>query len=136
MVNVSVVNDSASGEMLQAMAEDEVSVSSSLMTTDGGIDVETMMFNLVQTSLRNDHGDTGATAAKDMSRKIFAASLARTTTIGGQRVYTTQRGDSLAYIALQFYENPAAYNRILEANRVTLQSPEQIQIGQRLIIPV
>ena len=105
------------------------------MTAEGEVDVETMMFNLVQTSLRNDDSKASVDAALGMSRKIFAASVARTQNEGGARVCRVQPGDSLAYIALQFLGSPTAYKRILEANRSTLQSPEQIQIGQRLIIP-
>jgi nucleoid-associated protein YgaU len=70
-----------------------------------------------------------------MSRKAFAASNAGTTVEDGMRVYTVRAGDSLAYISLQFFGVLNAYTRILEANRDTLQSPDKIQVGQRLIIP-
>lgn len=134
-INAPLVSEHGSEILLKAMAAGQVEMSKSLITPEGSIDVETMMFNLVQTSLRNDHSSIGAQAALGMSRKIFAASPARTQNLDGQRVYRVQTGDSLAYIALQFYGSPNAYTRILEANRSTLQSPEQIQIGQRLIIP-
>lgn len=51
------------------------------------------------------------------------------------RYYAVQEGDSLAYIALQFYGRPAAFQRILEANLDILQSPDKIQTGQLLHIP-
>ena len=134
-INAPLVSDYASEPLLEAMAAGQIEMSRSLITPQGAVDVETMMFNLVQTSLLNDHGSEGSDAALDMSRKIFAASVARTQTVNGKRVYRVQAGDSLAYIALQFFGSPTEYPRILEANQSTLQSPEQIQLGQRLIIP-
>ena len=134
-INAPLVSEYASETLLKALAGGQIEMSQSLITTDDIVDVETMMFNLVQTSLRNEHNTAGSEAALGMSRKIFAASVARTHNVNGERVYRVQAGDSLAYIALQFYGNPTAYKRILDANRSTLQSPEQIQIGQRLIIP-
>ena len=46
-----------------------------------------------------------------------------------------ERGDSLAYLALQFYGNGSDFQRIFAANRDILSSPQNIQIGQRLRIP-
>jgi nucleoid-associated protein YgaU len=106
-----------------------------LRTPDGGVDAETMMFSIVQTSLLDDATPDSTAAAREMSRRIFAASTARTQDIAGQRVYTVQPGDSLAYIALQLFGMPDAYKQILDANPDTLQSSEQIQLGQRLTIP-
>ena len=133
-INAPLVNDYASDVLLKAMVKGEIGMSKSLITPEGDVDVETMMFSLVQTDLRKDHSSTGMAAANGMSRKIFAASVARTRNLNGKRVYDVQPGDSLAYIALQFFGNPMAYKRILYANPDTQQSPERIQIGQRLII--
>lgn len=133
--NAPLTDEGASELLLEAVARGELEMSTSLMNTEGELDIETMMFNIVQTSLVNDHNSTHSNAALDMSRRIFAASNARTELIDGNRTYTVQTGDSLAYIALQFYGRPSAYKRILDANRDTLQSPDQIQQGQRLIIP-
>ena len=134
-INAPLVNDYASDVLLKAMVKGEIGMSKSLITPEGDVDVETIMFSPVQTDLRKDHSSTGMAAANGMSRKIFAASVARTRNLNGKRVYDVQPGDSLAYIALQFFGNPMAYKRILDANPDTLQSPERIQIGQRLIIP-
>jgi len=70
-----------------------------------------------------------------MSRRAFAASSAKTRDVKGERVYIVEPGDSLAYISLQFYGKPSEFDRIFEANRSVLSSPDRIQIGQRLIIP-
>ncbi|MCO4847412.1 MAG: LysM peptidoglycan-binding domain-containing protein [Yoonia sp.] len=70
-----------------------------------------------------------------MSRRAFEASAAKTQLVNGQRFYTVQEGDSLAYISLQFYGNTNAYQSIFEANRTAIASPDKIQVGQRLFIP-
>lgn len=56
---------------------------------------------------------------------------------GGQstRTYTVQPGDTLSKISKQFYGSANEYNKIFEANRDKLQSPDRIQAGQELIIP-
>ncbi|MBV9157866.1 MAG: LysM peptidoglycan-binding domain-containing protein, partial [Acidobacteriaceae bacterium] len=54
---------------------------------------------------------------------------------GGSRTYKVQPGDTLSKIAKQYYGNANDYNRIFEANRDKLQSPDKIQVGQELVIP-
>lgn len=51
------------------------------------------------------------------------------------RTYKVQSGDTLSKIAKEFYGNANDYNRIFEANRDKLQSPDKIQAGQELVIP-
>ena len=70
-----------------------------------------------------------------LRRRAFAASAAKTQIVNGQRFYTVEAGDSLAYISLQFYGSTNAYEKIFDANRSAISSPNQIQIGQRLVIP-
>ena len=50
------------------------------------------------------------------------------------RTYKVQAGDTLSKIAKQFYGNANEYNRIFEANRDKLSNPDQIQVGQELVI--
>ena len=51
------------------------------------------------------------------------------------RSYTVQSGDTLSKIAKEFYGNANDYNRIFEANRDKLESPDKIRAGQELVIP-
>ena len=56
------------------------------------------------------------------------------------KTYTVVAGDSLTGIAKKFYgvqegAKPANINKIYEANKETLESPESIEVGQKLIIP-
>lgn len=53
----------------------------------------------------------------------------------GGRTYKVQPGDSLSKIAKEFYGNSNEYNRIFEANRNQLSDPNQIKVGQELVIP-
>ncbi|MGJ8627041.1 MAG: LysM peptidoglycan-binding domain-containing protein [Sulfitobacter sp.] len=135
MPNANVSQDEAAELIRQAAARGEIELPESLSTEDGNFDADTLIFNLVQTSLLRDGTEEGAEAAREMSRRAFAASKAKTQSDKGGRVYVVERGDSLAYISLQFYGRPSDYNRIFEANRSLLKSPNRIQIGQRLIIP-
>ena len=132
---LSVSQDEAADLLRDAAARGEIELPESLSTADGDFDADTLIFNLVQTSLANDGTEEGRQAAAEMSRRAFAASSAKTKKVKGLRVYEVTPGDSLAYISLQFYGQPSAYFKIFEANRNILKSPDKIQVGQRLIIP-
>ena len=134
-INAQMTSELVGSMLMQAAEEGRIELPASLKTSDGNLDLDTLMFNMVQMSLANDGTPEGAEAAREMSRKIFAASTVQSREVGGKRTYVVDPGDSLAYIALQFYGKPSAFQRIFDANRDTLQSPEKIQIGQRLIIP-
>lgn len=54
---------------------------------------------------------------------------------GSQRSYTVKSGDTLSKIAKEFYGNANDYQRIFEANKDQLTSPDKIQVGQELNIP-
>lgn len=49
--------------------------------------------------------------------------------------YTVQAGDTLDKIAASFYGDSKQWQRIFEANREMLQSPNRIYKGQSLVIP-
>lgn len=56
------------------------------------------------------------------------------------RIYKVQDGDSLASISKQLYgeefgNKKASVDKIFKANRKILKSPDQIYVGQKLIIP-
>ena len=54
---------------------------------------------------------------------------------GGGRTYTVKSGDTLSKIAKEFYGNASDYNKIFEANKDQLSSPDRINVGQELKIP-
>lgn len=101
---------------------------------NGEVDSQTLLFDIVQRALEQGDSEEVA-AAQELRRRAFAASGAETEVVSGKRYYVVESGDSLAYISLQFFGNTGAYQRIFDANRDILSSPNQIQIGQRLVIP-
>jgi nucleoid-associated protein YgaU len=52
-----------------------------------------------------------------------------------QQTYTVAAGDSLSKIAKQFYGNANEYMKIFDANRDKLSDPNNIKVGQQLVIP-
>ena len=54
---------------------------------------------------------------------------------GSTRTYKVQPGDTLSKIAKEFYGNANEYNKIFEANRNEMESPDKIRAGQELVIP-
>lgn len=117
-----------------AAASGDIDVPDAINTSDGNIDPQTLLFDIVQRSLANGTEEEAA-AARELQLRAFAASSAETQIVNGERFYTVESGDSLAYIALQFYGATNEYNRIFEANRDQLSTPDKVQIGQRLRIP-
>lgn len=75
--------------------------------------------------------------------KIVAATPSAATVIGmeaasfGQktRSHVVQRGDTLQSLALRYYGNRSAWERIFQANRGILPSKDQLRVGQTLVIP-
>jgi nucleoid-associated protein YgaU len=75
-----------------------------------------------------------AVAAKDESRKTESSEAILS------KIYVVSKGDSLASIARKFYGSQqggkkANVARIFEANRKLLKSPDEISVGQKLVIP-
>ena len=76
--------------------------------------------------------DLTADITVDASRAVGAAAG------GGQgqgQTYEVKSGDNLSKISKQFYGDPNEYMRIYYANRDKLRDPDQIQVGQKLVIP-
>ena len=53
----------------------------------------------------------------------------------GVRTYIVQSGDTLASISRKFYKSSARWEKILNANKESLHNPENLKVGQSLIIP-
>jgi nucleoid-associated protein YgaU len=51
------------------------------------------------------------------------------------RTYTVQPGDNLSKISQQYYGKASEYNKIFEANKDKLDSPDHIRAGMTLVIP-
>ena len=51
------------------------------------------------------------------------------------QTYTVATGDSLSKIAKHFYGNANEYMKIFDANRDKISDPNNIKVGQQLVIP-
>jgi nucleoid-associated protein YgaU len=49
--------------------------------------------------------------------------------------YEVQSGDTLSGIAKEVTQGKLSYQQIFEANRGTLDDPDKIRVGQKLVIP-
>jgi len=53
----------------------------------------------------------------------------------GGRSYVVQSGDTLVSISRKFYKSSARWEKILNANKESIHNPENLKVGQSLIIP-
>lgn len=49
--------------------------------------------------------------------------------------HTVQKGDSLSKIAKHYYDDMMKYKEIFDANRDVLNDPDEIEVGQQIVIP-
>ena len=63
------------------------------------------------------------------------ASPQQTAQATSQREYTIKSGDTLSKIAKQHYGNANDWQKIFQANKGTIQDPDKIFPGQKIIIP-
>ena len=68
-------------------------------------------------------GQTGNLATKTKDKK------------SAERTYVVRPGDTLASISRKFYKSSARWQRILEANKQSIQNPKKLTVGQTLVIP-
>lgn len=87
-----------------------------------------------QIKLVNPSGDDiTADITVDTNRAMGAAAGGGQGT-GGQ-TYEVKSGDNLSKISRHFYNDPNEYMRIFYANRDSLRDPDNIKVGQKLVIP-
>lgn len=51
------------------------------------------------------------------------------------RTYVVRKGDTLASISRKFYKSSARWKRILDANRKSIDDPDNLKVGETLAIP-
>ncbi|HUR29161.1 MAG TPA: LysM peptidoglycan-binding domain-containing protein [Planctomycetota bacterium] len=83
-----------------------------------------------------NEGRTEASMTVDETLWIPIAESSPTTPLADQnQVYVVKKGDVLSGISQQFYGTSKKWQKILDANRDTLASPEKLKPGMRLRIP-
>lgn len=117
----------------EAVSSGAMIVPEALVTPDGRVDTRTLLASIIRDAERTGDADLATLRAEANGASVTRAP--ETTTVGGERFYVVEKGDSLAYIALLFFKDSSQYDRIYEANRDRLSSPAMIRIGQRLRIP-
>lgn len=56
--------------------------------------------------------------------------------VENEKIHIVTSGETLSSIAVQYFGTAAAWQKIMDANTGTLQSPSQLRPGMRLKIPV
>ena len=81
---------------------------------------------------------TGEEKIQPMAKQVPMATVKTTapkTDNTGAQQYTVKPGDTLARLALQFYNAAHKWGKIYEANKDHVKNPDYIYIGMKLIIP-
>jgi nucleoid-associated protein YgaU len=88
-------------------------------------------------SVDSSYSDLTCDLTVDTSLAPPAAQAAAASAAAGSggRTYKVQAGDTLSKIAKDVYGDANKYQRIFDANRDKLESPDKIRAGQELIIP-
>jgi nucleoid-associated protein YgaU len=76
-----------------------------------------------------------STAEKSAAAGAKSSPNEKWKTAGKARIYTVQRGDTLASISRKFYKSSARWQRILDANADVVSKPGDLKPGQKLVIP-
>lgn len=111
----------------------EISVPATLVTGDGRLDTIALLAGI----------DTAARAAEvavpvthgDDPVLPDAAAIPEVIEITGPRFYVVAPGDSLGSISTVMFGSPQYDDLIFEANRDVLSDPNDLSVGQRLVIP-
>jgi nucleoid-associated protein YgaU len=56
-------------------------------------------------------------------------------TVGNQKIYTVQAGDTLSQISSKVYNTSRHYQKIYEANKDVIADPNTLQVGSKLVMP-
>jgi len=130
-------NGSHANDVKNSMKRDEVAV----LTTLSGDSVVT---RAEAARLRNEnlnlHKELEARAGtlrsgSEKSKAGDANATKNASKKSGGRTYIVQSGDTLASISRKFYKSPRRWETILNANKESIHNPENLKVGQTLIIP-
>jgi len=99
-------------------------------------DARDKLAGMTATTPSESPGRSSSTLTPVQSRAVLNETLkpaaTKVTTLDS---YTVQQGDTLSRIAGKVYGDANKWDVILEANKNTLKRPENIRVGQTLVIP-
>jgi len=118
-----------------AAAAGRISVPQVLVTADGRVDTAVLLSSLVAQA-RVAQGGAAAVVPQNVGGDGVEVRVVQTATqTESYRFYTVGAGDSLGAISVKFYGSVEYFGLIFDANRDLLSSPDQIMVGQRLVVP-
>lgn len=75
-------------------------------------------------------------AVEEQGSDVFDSTVhEQTEKIDTQRFHIVRRGETLSRISLTYYGSAGQWRKIFEANRQTIEDPDKLTLGQKLIIP-
>jgi nucleoid-associated protein YgaU len=122
----------------EAAGSGAISVPSALVTADGRVDTAVLLSTLVNkaqvaSGAAEQVDPANVVAGGDgVEVRVTASAIGDSTS---SQFYTVSPGDSLGSIAQKFYGDAVYFPVIFEANRALLASPDQLSVGQRLVVP-
>jgi nucleoid-associated protein YgaU len=80
--------------------------------------------------------ETEVVAVEEQGPAVFDSTVhEQTEKIETQRFHIVRKGDTLSKISLTYYGSAGQWRKIFEANRQTIENPDKLGLGQKLIIP-
>jgi len=130
-------NGSHANEVKNFMKRDEIALLTSLSGDSVVTRAEAARLRNENLNLRKELEDRSLKlrSAPDQTQSGGLQSEEATAKKSSSRTYVVQSGDTLASISRKFYKSPARWKKILNANKKSIDDPEKLRIGQRLIIP-
>jgi len=113
-----------------AVAQDPYSAPDSSLYAPASTAPDQYASNYSQPTYNQPAANEPAPAAQTLTAPAEPA-----TSQGGARYHTVVKRDTLYGLARTYYGNQARWKDIYEANRGVLSDPDQIRVGQRLLIP-
>jgi len=115
----------------EAASDGRLIVPAALRTAEGRVDTRTLLNDIVRRA---------STVPIDGQSSPSETLIATQTPVARPRpqedtFYTVQSGDSLGAIAQRHYGDASLFTEIYRANRGSLNSPNRIRVGQRLLLP-
>lgn len=119
----------------QVMADDGGNSQNDVASADPQLDQDSI--NAVLTNIETVSYDTSLDASQNDPTEIAILNGTNPPPIRVPKalIYKVRRGDSLARISYKYYGRIDDYVVIYRANRKTLKNPDDIIVGQKLIIP-
>jgi nucleoid-associated protein YgaU len=80
--------------------------------------------------------ETEIAAVEEQEPVVFDSTVhEQTEKIETQRFHIVRKGETLSQISLTYYGSAGQWHKIFEANRQTIENPDKLSLGQKLIIP-